>query len=79
MTQVIQYKVRGQELLTPDLIYPRSYPATAQLGGTVATNASERSFRFGATRCSIYALSIITPNAETFYFGRGEYCRSHKV
>lgn len=69
-----QYKVRGQELLTPGSHFypPDPTETTAQLGGSVATNASgARSFRFGATRCSIYALSIITPNAETFTLVRG--------
>ena len=43
----------------------------AQLGGTVATNASgARSLRFGATRNSIHSLSIVTASGDTFTIDR---------
>ncbi|NLP01143.1 MAG: FAD-binding oxidoreductase [Fibrobacter sp.] len=75
------YKIPGQQFLSPGSHFypPDPTETTAQLGGTVATNASgARSFRFGATRCSIYALSIITPNAETFTLTRGITVNPHK-
>jgi len=45
---------------------------TAQLGGTVATNASgARSFRYGPTRNHITQLSIVLANGETVTLHRG--------
>jgi D-lactate dehydrogenase (cytochrome) len=44
----------------------------AELGGTVATNASgARSYRFGATRAHIEAVSIVLASGETATFKRG--------
>jgi D-lactate dehydrogenase (cytochrome) len=46
---------------------------TAQLGGTVATNASgARSFRFGPTRAYVESLSLVFANGDTLTFRRGD-------
>jgi D-lactate dehydrogenase (cytochrome) len=50
---------------------------TAQLGGTVATNASgARSFRFGPTRAYVESLSLVFANNDTLSLRRGG-CREH--
>jgi len=54
--------IRGQKLFYP----PDPTEMSAQLGGTVATNASgARSFRFGPTRFHIETLSLVLANGET--------------
>ena len=68
------YTVPGCELFC-DQSYcylPDPTEMTAQLGGTVATNASgARSFRFGSTRDFVQLLSMITPSGDTFTVERG--------
>jgi D-lactate dehydrogenase (cytochrome) len=50
---------------------------TAQLGGTVATNASgARSFMFGPTRNHVESLRIVLANGDTLSLRRGEYAFS---
>lgn len=69
------YKLNEQELLTPGSHFyaPDPTEMNAQLGGSIATNASgARSFRFGATRNSVHALSIITSTAGTISVERGQ-------
>jgi D-lactate dehydrogenase (cytochrome) len=47
---------------------------TAQLGGTVATNASgARSYYFGSTRAHINALSLVLASGDTITLHRGEH------
>lgn len=50
---------------------------TAQLGGTVATNASgARSFRFGPTRAYVESLSLVFTDGDTLSLRRG-HCKEH--
>lgn len=61
------YHVSGVENLKSDSWFyaPDPTEMTAQLGGTIATNASgARSFKFGATRDSIESLSVILASGE---------------
>ncbi|MBN1808005.1 MAG: FAD-binding oxidoreductase [Planctomycetes bacterium] len=45
---------------------------TAQLGGTVACNASgARTFLYGPTRLHVHALTVVLPDGETINVGRG--------
>ena len=47
---------------------------TAQLGGTVATNASgSRSYHFGPTRSNVDALSLVFAGGDTITLKRGEH------
>jgi len=72
--------VKGQELLASDSYFymPDPTETSAQLGGSVATNASgARSFRFGATRNSIHSLSLVTVSGETFTVTRGTEFNPH--
>lgn len=60
--------INGIEILRSiSLFYPPDpTEMTAQLGGTVATNASgARSFKFGSTRLYIHSLRVILSNGET--------------
>ena len=62
------YYVEGSEYLGDNMYFypPDPTETTAQLGGTVATNASgARTFRFGPTRSHIQYLSLITAGAQT--------------
>jgi D-lactate dehydrogenase (cytochrome) len=66
--------VEGSALLGADqwLYAPDPTESTAQLGGTVATNASgARSFRFGATRAHVVRLSCVLASGETLELARG--------
>lgn len=68
------YQVPGTELLKGKryCYLPDPTELTAQLGGTVSTNASgARSFRFGPTRNHIHSLSMVFPSSDTFYVERG--------
>ncbi len=69
-------KVAGSECLEPGaFMYPPDpTEMTAQLGGTVATNASgARSFRFGPTRSHIDSLRIVLASGETALLRRSEH------
>lgn len=64
----IPYSIPGSEKLTPDSFFypPDPTEMTAQLGGTVATNASgARSYRFGPTRSHIAWLELVFANGDT--------------
>ncbi len=66
--------VDGAAIITPaGLFYPPDpTETTAQLGGTVATNASgARSFRFGPTRAHVIELRIVLANGDTLLLRRG--------
>ncbi len=70
-----KYAVEGSDLLKPgEFIYPPDpTEMTAQLGGTVATNASgARSFRFGPTRAHVDSLVLVLASGETARLRRGE-------
>ena len=62
--------------LPKSLIYPPDPTETsAQIGGTVATNASgARCFHYGATRSWIEGLRVVLANGETVVASRGETC-----
>ena len=67
------YRVSGMEKLIPGAwcYSPDPTEMTAQLGGTVATNASgARSYRFGATRTHIASLELILANGENVVIER---------
>jgi D-lactate dehydrogenase (cytochrome) len=67
--------VKGSELLGEGAWFypPDPTEMTAQLGGTVAANASgARSFRFGPTRRYIEALTVVFASGETATIRRGE-------
>lgn len=69
-----QYNIPGLELLkSKEFCYlPDPTEMSAQLGGTVATNASgARSFKFGPTRAHVYSLSLILPTGDTLSVNRG--------
>lgn len=64
-------------LITPGSLFypPDPTETTAQLGGTIATNASgARSFRFGPTRQHVLELRIVLANGDTLLLKRGA-CR----
>lgn len=68
------YQVPGTELLKGMRFcyLPDPTELTAQLGGTVSTNASgARSFRYGPTRNHVHSLSMIFPSSDSFYVERG--------
>lgn len=68
-----KYTVAGHEhLLGKNWFYPPApTELTAQLGGTVATNASgARSYKFGPTRKHIESLSMVLANGETITIKR---------
>jgi D-lactate dehydrogenase (cytochrome) len=68
--------VDGTAIITPGgLFYPPDpTETTAQLGGTIATNASgARSFRFGPTRAHVLELRIVLANGETLLLRRGAF------
>jgi D-lactate dehydrogenase (cytochrome) len=63
-----EYPVPGSERLSPGSFFypPDPTEKTAQLGGTVATNASgARSYRFGPTREHISFVSMVLAGGET--------------
>ncbi len=63
----LNYDIKGIENLEENRWFysPDPTEMSAQLGGTIATNASgARSFKYGATRDSIFGLSIILANGE---------------
>jgi D-lactate dehydrogenase (cytochrome) len=67
------YTVPGSERLGNDKWFypPDPTEMTAQLGGTVATNASgARSYRYGPTRNHIAFLDMILPSGDTITFDR---------
>jgi D-lactate dehydrogenase (cytochrome) len=67
-------KVPGAELLDGVRFFypPDPTEMTAQLGGTVATNASgARSFRFGPTRDHVQSLSVVLASGQTATISRG--------
>ncbi len=67
--------VPGADSLEPGKWFypPDPTEATAQLGGTVATNASgARSFRFGSTRNHVDSLSVLTVEGDRFEIRRGK-------
>jgi D-lactate dehydrogenase (cytochrome) len=69
------YPVSGTELLDGRQWFypPDPTEMTAQLGGTVATNASgARSFRFGSTRSYVESLLLVLANGETLSLKRGD-------
>lgn len=69
------YRVSGAELLTNNSHFyaPDPTETNAQLGGTIAANASgARSFLYGATRSSVQALSLVTVSGDTFSIERGK-------
>ena len=65
----------------PGLVFPVDPTETsASLGGMVATNAGgARSFRFGATRPWVEALTIELPSARTLHLRRGRERVEHGV
>ncbi|MCX7726609.1 MAG: FAD-binding oxidoreductase [Chitinispirillaceae bacterium] len=66
-------EVKGREKLFPASFFypPDPTELTAQLGGTVATNASgARSFKFGPTRLYIAYLRVILSSGEILYLKR---------
>ncbi|MBD3316556.1 MAG: FAD-binding protein [Chitinivibrionales bacterium] len=68
--------VPGMELLGETVWFypPDPTEMSAQLGGTVAANASgARTFRMGATRRHIELLTIVTAKGETATIRRGEH------
>jgi D-lactate dehydrogenase (cytochrome) len=70
------FPVQGKELLAPGAWFypPDPTEMTAQLGGTVATNASgSRSYRFGPTRLNVHALSLVFAGGDTITLRRGEH------
>jgi D-lactate dehydrogenase (cytochrome) len=70
-----KYAVEGSHLVEPgEFFYPPDpTEMTAQLGGTVANNASgARSFRFGPTRAHIDSLVLVLASGETATVRRGE-------
>lgn len=62
------------EMLPKDLFYPPDpTESTAQLGGTVAANASgARSFYYGPTRDWIAGLTVVLANGDTLRVQRGQ-------
>ncbi|HUI93908.1 MAG TPA: FAD-binding oxidoreductase [Chitinivibrionales bacterium] len=69
------YPVPGTNLLEGKqwLYPPDPTETTAQLGGTVATNASgARSFHFGPTRAWVHSLSVVLANGGTLNLKRGD-------
>ncbi len=62
------------EMLPDDLFYPPDpTESTAQLGGTVATNASgSRTFYYGPTRDWVSGLTVVLANGDTLTIKRGE-------
>lgn len=71
--QDTSYKISGSELIEESKWFypPDPTEMTAQLGGTVATNASgARSYKYGATRESITALSVMLSNGEILSLSR---------
>lgn len=69
------YTVTGTEFLGDRQWFypPDPTEMTAQLGGTVATNASgARSFRFGPTRTYVESLSFVFANGDTLNLRRGD-------
>ena len=76
------YKVEGSEFLEPRSFFypPDPTEMTAQLGGTVATNASgARSFRFGPTRSHVDSLLLVLPTGETAKLRRKRIESSDKI
>ena len=72
----IPYPVEGSEHLKPGTRFypPDPTEMTAQLGGTVATNASgARSYHFGPTRAHIEALALVLASGDTLTLRRGEH------
>lgn len=70
------YQVSGVELLNyQKFMYPPDpTETTAQLGGTVATNASgARSFRFGPTRAFVNYLECVLATGEKIQISRGHF------
>lgn len=71
----LPYQVPGRDSLEAGtwLYPPDPTEMSAELGGTVATNASgARSFRFGATREHIHSLSLVLAGGETATVRRGD-------
>jgi D-lactate dehydrogenase (cytochrome) len=69
------YPVEGAGLLSPGtwLYAPDPTETTAQLGGTIATNASgAHSFRFGPTRKHVHELVTVLANGDTLRLKRGD-------
>lgn len=70
------FPVEGREILGPGAWFypPDPTETTAQLGGTVATNASgARSYHFGCTRLNVCALSLVFAGGDTITLHRGEH------
>ncbi len=63
------------EMLPQDLFYPPDpTESTAQLGGTVATNASgARSFYYGPTRDWVSGLTVVLASGDTLRVRRGQF------
>ncbi len=73
----IKYPIDGIEKLSGKHWFypPDPTEQSAQLGGTVATNASgARSYKFGATRNHIESLSLILSNGESVTVKRNGVC-----
>ncbi|MBD3393541.1 MAG: FAD-binding protein [Chitinivibrionales bacterium] len=70
-----EYPVEGTGILGPGawMYPPDPTEMTAQLGGTVATNASgARSFWFGPTRNHVEAIQVVLANGDSLALKRGE-------
>jgi D-lactate dehydrogenase (cytochrome) len=70
------FPLEGKEILAPGAWFypPDPTEMTAQLGGTVATNASgSRSYYFGPTRSNVDALSLVFASGDTMTLRRGEH------
>jgi D-lactate dehydrogenase (cytochrome) len=70
-----KYAVEGSNLIEPGAFFypPDPTEMTAQLGGTVANNASgARSYRFGPTRAHVDSLALVLASGETVTLRRGE-------
>jgi D-lactate dehydrogenase (cytochrome) len=72
----LPYAVKNAEQLEPGAWFypPDPTETTAQLGGTVAANASgARTFRFGPTRAHIESLLVILADGNAATLQRGQY------
>jgi len=74
--------VAGSDLAEPGkwLYAPDPTESSAQLGGTIATNASgARSLLFGSTRKHVLELLIVFANGDTLTIRRGDYRETNGV
>ncbi len=75
----LSLEVFQKQILKLGLYYPPNPTETkASLGGTLATNASgSRSYKYGATRCWVNAIRLLTMDGQIRDIRRGQY-KSHK-